>query len=304
MNDITVKDVDLSGVDLPNDDASTCTLIYNAVRNTYGFPVYLHNFKISGTKRDAILVNPIMLTDSVVINLGDYYLTVTTNAITVTAGVNLIGATIDSDGDVEIGKNLEVDGTATLTGNVTMGGTLGVEEGVSIGGGATITGNTSIGGDLEVTGDIKGMEKIVDSDGNARFVEGDITLESSFTTLGVTKLYGKWSLSGTHLMIVLALSIPSGVTTPENGIFCEITLPSFIHNKLTGLWGNVLEVKDITFRDATLWYSGVAVLNSVYLNKIGDNKVRLNTSAATITTEVESTCRIQFDLLIDAEPAE
>ena len=38
-----------------------------------------------------------------------------------------------------------------------------------------------------------------------------------------------------------------------------------------------------------------------FFNKISNNKLRISTSSATITTEVNSTCRIQFDFLVDSE---
>ena len=52
-------------------------------------------------------------------------------------------------------------------------------------------------GELE---NVKVFENIVDKDGHKRFIEGDITFEN---ITGVSKVYGKWSLSGNHLMIVI-----------------------------------------------------------------------------------------------------
>ena len=144
------------------------------------------------------------------------------------------------------------------------------------------------------------FETITDSHGNKRFVEGDLTLGSEFANLGITKKYGKWSLSGTHLMIVLVADIPSGVTTPVNASFCELNIPAFIYNKLSGLWGDTLDVKNISVRSTTTWYSGVKMLDSVICYKIQNNKIRISTSGSTVTCDVESTCRIQFDFIIDA----
>ena len=48
------------------------------------------------------------------------------------------------------------------------------------------------------------IENIYDEDEHKRFIEGDLTLQ---TIEGVSFSYGKWSLSGTHLMVVIAGSI-------------------------------------------------------------------------------------------------
>ena len=47
------------------------------------------------------------------------------------------------------------------------------------------------------------FERIVDKDGHKRFIEGEIELADSITYL--TNLYGKWSLSGSHLMLVICI---------------------------------------------------------------------------------------------------
>lgn len=59
------------------------------------------------------------------------------------------------------------------------------------------------------------FEDIVDKNGNPRFIEGTITPE---TISGITFTYCKWSLSGTHLMIVLAGTCKN-VTLANNTTF-------------------------------------------------------------------------------------
>ena len=145
------------------------------------------------------------------------------------------------------------------------------------------------------------MSNIVDSHGNKRFVEGDINLSPDFSNLGITKLYGKWSLSGTHLMIVIAINIPANITTPKNGTICEIQFPNYIKDKLIGLWGNILDVKNFMVRDATAWYLNIKTLTDVQSVIFSNGRFIILTSGATITTEAQSVCRIQFDLLIDSE---
>lgn len=145
------------------------------------------------------------------------------------------------------------------------------------------------------------MSNIVDSNGNKRFVERDINLSPVFSNLGVTKLYGKWSLSGTHLMIVIAINIPANITTPVNGVICDLKFPDYIKDKLKGLWGDILDVKDFTVRNANAFYLNNVDLRSVFVRILDNGIIQISASAATITTEVQSTCRIQFDFLIDSD---
>lgn len=146
------------------------------------------------------------------------------------------------------------------------------------------------------------MSNIVDSHGNKRFIEGDINLTQQFSNLGITKLYGKWSLSGTHLMIVIAINIPANVTTPVNGIICIINFPGYIKDKLIGLWDTTLDIKNFMVRNATAWYLNSGLnLKDVTMYTLSDGRIVIQTSASRITTEVQSTCRIQFDFLIDSD---
>ena len=145
------------------------------------------------------------------------------------------------------------------------------------------------------------FENIVDSHGNKRFAEGDINLLPEFSNLGITKLYGKWSLSGTHLMVVIAINIPANITIPVNSVICRFTFPNYIKDKIIGLWGNTIDVKSFVARNATAWYQNILILNNVamFISSPG-NIFNIGTSEA-ITTKAQSVCRIQFDLLIDSD---
>ena len=228
---INVKTIDLSGVNLPSDDKATCDLIYSALSTTYGFPLYLENFKVNGVKHDSVLVNPIISENQTIINLNDCHLIVTPTDISVGKGV--YGASLES---------------------------------------------------------------IVDKNGNPRFVEGDITME---TIEGVTQTYGKWSLSGTHLMIVIAFDIGANVSTPVDTRLALIEIPEFIINKITNIWANVINVVGVTIREKQSWWINSS-LNNVILYKV-DNHLAIRTSATQVTPTADSVCRIQFDLLIDSD---
>ena len=70
------------------------------------------------------------------------------------------------------------------------------------------------------------LDDIVDSQGNKRFIEGNLEKGSSTATI----TYNKWSLSGTHLMIVIAGTISSNLETYHN--IAHGTLPTYINSKI------------------------------------------------------------------------
>ena len=136
------------------------------------------------------------------------------------------------------------------------------------------------------------MEQITDADGHSRFIENDIIGEE---TEGITYTYGKWSLSGTHLMFVLAGSI-ANATALGNNILAKITnVPSWIMNKIILLFGN--RVLNTTI---TLYDSGGSTQNlAVRLIKQSDTELQITTGSLTLTAD--RNFRIQFDLLIDVD---
>lgn len=140
------------------------------------------------------------------------------------------------------------------------------------------------------------MENIVDSQGNKRFIESDIEIE---TITNVTKLYGKVSLSGTHLMIVLAINIANGGTIANNTDIALINLPDYIKDKITPLWTtNAIENKSVTFwgNDWTSQSGSCALIKTTDGLKI--------VATNNITATASRNARIQFDLLIDADYSE
>lgn len=149
---------------------------------------------------------------------------------------------------------------------------------------------------------IKGLHKgegaglnistLTDSDGNSRFIEGDgVTDEIE----GFTASYCKWSLSGTHLMIVLSGSVANG-TTISSGSIATYEVPTFIMNKIYPVWASrFLEIKTLTlvaddFSTQTL--SALFNINTGKLNIYIQNSATLSKDRA---------FRLQFDLLIDNE---
>ena len=106
------------------------------------------------------------------------------------------GIAIKPSGDVNIGKNLEVKGKFTV--------------------------NT----------EAKIYDKITDTTNNKMFVSGDVNVGN--TIPNVTKTYGKWSLSGNSLTVVLAFETNDQSTTISAGqSFTQvIKFPTYISNRI------------------------------------------------------------------------
>ena len=148
------------------------------------------------------------------------------------------------------------------------------------------------GGNPLVLEKMNKMEEIVDSAGNKRFVEGDITFEK---VSGVTPSYGKWSLSGTHLMIVIAGTLANGTVLADSTKLCEFSITNFIYDKIEPLFGNnVLVRSDIIYSPS--WSTQTL---KTRLRKEND---KLNiTSVDALTLNSDKNFRVQFDLLIDSD---
>ena len=138
------------------------------------------------------------------------------------------------------------------------------------------------------------LENIVDSAGNKRFVEGDITGE---TVTGITWTYGKWSLSGSHLMIVLCGDIADTTVIANRTDLAHITLPEWIMNKLIPITGTAL---NRTFTN--LYASDLTTQSLTVVCSKETDYIKLYSSSLTITAD--RSARIQFDFLIDNDYSE
>ncbi len=136
------------------------------------------------------------------------------------------------------------------------------------------------------------FENIVDSEGHKRFIEGDITFDE---ITGLTQKYGKWSLSGTHLLIVVAGSIANA--TALNGKIATVELPEWIIDKLQVVYGNAVlrQTDNVWASDGSTNQSAISVLGK------SSNVISINEY---ITANADREFRIQFDLLIDTESQE
>lgn len=159
-------------------------------------------------------------------------------------------------------------------------------------GGKTITIEND--GDITEVGDLLTiMENIVDKDGNKRFIETDGTPS---TKEGLTITYNKCSLSGTHLMIVLAGNIANSTVISTNDVRCKFDIPQWILDKIFPVWdANRVDIKSFAlFGDDWSTQSLQFVMTKL------SNGIEIGNSAG-VTLTADRSFRVQFDLLIDAE---
>ena len=136
-----------------------------------------------------------------------------------------------------------------------------------------------------------GLLKIKDNYGNLRFVEGRV---EQLVSAGMTLLYGRWSLSGTHLMIVATFQFNSGTVLSSTTPLCAVSLPAYIANKISVIYGDIVARSPFQGFDQ----GGNMQSSNMSLHLNGNNLLIIPLS----TTNFNSTkiMKIQFDLLIDA----
>lgn len=141
---------------------------------------------------------------------------------------------------------------------------------------------------------LNAIEALVDDSGNPRFIEGNGT---PATITGFTSTYCKWSLSGTHLMLVFAGILASGfVLEWDTNLRADFdNIPAFILDKVALLYQQYVDKKIISIFGET----GTESTSRWVLSKEENKFVIRATSGGTITEA--KNFRVQFDLLIDNE---
>lgn len=135
------------------------------------------------------------------------------------------------------------------------------------------------------------LENIVDKAEHERFIEGVINFEN---VSGVTKTYAKWSLSGSHLLIVCCGYIDDATVLPTSDI-ALIYLPEWVLNKVVPLASKLISnFATQTFNDSVSSTQSMPV----YFYKENEY-IRLAFGA--ITTTDKRNFRVQLELLIDNE---
>ena len=144
--------------------------------------------------------------------------------------------------------------------------------------------------DSEIKDVKKPISSLVDANGNNRFVEGDITPVSM---TGVTYSYKKWSLSGTHLMIVACGTIASGNKFVGGGDLFKVELPPWILAKVQPVMNALISYGNFSAVDSN--YSSTQV--AIYFDKKTDH-ILCGVSSESEEFENDANFRIVFDLLI------
>ena len=141
----------------------------------------------------------------------------------------------------------------------------------------------------------KDIATLVDSDGHNRFIEDDITME---TIEGITQTYCKWSLSGTHLMIVVCGNIADTTALTENQLLSAVSLPDWVKEKIVPIRPNTQEV--ILTQFLAYGAGGTTQNLSVRLVKTNENVIQIK-KTGNLTLTADRSFRISFDLLIDSD---
>lgn len=193
------------------------------------------------------------------------------------------------------------DETQTISGDLEVTGDL------SVGDDATITGDASVGGDLEVTGNVSGakfigdvaMESIKDASGHNRFIEGNLSL---VTIDGVNFTYAKWSLSGSHLLIVLAGTIADTKKFEGYSNIASISssMPQWIKDKIYPTFSSVVDAKNIKIWGSD-WSSEANDFRCGLSKSLDGTVLSLFNLGGDYTVTADRSFRIAFDLLIDNE---
>lgn len=132
--------------------------------------------------------------------------------------------------------------------------------------------------------------QIVDSSNNSRFQDGEITIE---TIEGVSSPFAKWSLSGSHLLIVVCLDLASDLTLTDNTLLAKIVLPKWIVDSIVPIVSTILE-----YISTTAYASDYTTQTfTARLAKSGTTELRI-VKEGNLTLTKERLVRIAFDLLI------
>ena len=165
-------------------------------------------------------------------------------------------------------------------------------------GDASFTGDVSIGGDLQVVGDTSGIkiEDLVDADGHKRFISGEMTLP---TITGVTFSFAGWSLSGTHLQIVVAGKMTTDATFTFQQLGTCKDLPQWVIDKIYpfGDSENIVDNKRVPIMYDQVLDSTLSLWCG--LTKVSNQIIVATWQSATPVITQDGYFRVAFDLIID-----
>lgn len=165
--------------------------------------------------------------------------------------------------------------------------------------GAIFNGNVVINGTIKANKfiGITEIETIKDNQNYSRFINGDVLISSGAD--GLTKVFGRYSLSGTHLQIAVLISneTENDITLNTYKSMANCNVPIWLANKIfTMPNSNVIEVKtfDIGNRSSLLT---IKPGKKAYLEKSGNKLTIL--AGENITLQPNDFIRISFNLIIE-----
>lgn len=140
------------------------------------------------------------------------------------------------------------------------------------------------------------LESIKDKDGHSRFIEGNLTLRSELEG-SMTLKYGKWSLSGSHLLIVLACDVVANYVLSDGYYLTILDLPQWIVDKIVPIRDETIDTKGY-YAYTNAW---TMVSKTLTLQK-RDGRIQIrNMTGNTTFPSSASSFRVVFDVNIDNE---
>ena len=140
---------------------------------------------------------------------------------------------------------------------------------------------------------------LVDKEGHQRFVDFPFTPEENS---GLTFTYAKASLSGSHLLIVLAGNVVASTVINDNTIFAVVDLPKWIKDKIYPTEGSVICNESVLFYKENAGYITESKTLTLSKVSVGSNvQIDIRNIVGNQTITNNSSFRIAFDLLIDNE---
>lgn len=205
--------------------------------------------------------------------------------------LHLTNGTWLSAGNIKPVSNFNIDTNQHLIVNY--------QDGTSQDLGAIFNGNVVISGTITANKfiGVTEIDTIKDNENNNRFINGDVLLPSNAN--GLTKVFGRYSLSGTHLQIAVLISneTKNDITLNTYSLMAQCTMPIWIVNKIYGLPNPiVVELKTFDIGNSSNILT-IKTSKKVYLEK-GGNELRI-VAAENITLQPNDFMRISFDLIIE-----
>lgn len=205
--------------------------------------------------------------------------------------LHLTNGTWLTAGNIKPVSNFNIDANQHLIVNY--------QDGTSQDLGAIFNGNVVISGTITANKfiGVTEIETIKDNENNNRFINGDVLLGSG--AVGLTKVFGRYSLSGTHLQIAVLIfnETANDITLKTYNLIAHCNVPSWLANKIYTLYDTmVVELKTFDIANDSSLLT-IKTSKKVYLETSG-NEIRI-VAGENITLQSNDFMRISFDLIIE-----